>query len=112
MGIYTIIILDPKKLYYTRSNPNPNPADIVDNLNQIRKKRKQTVSLETEVSLIKADSLPKELVSLSNIEFDFRFEKSLFRTKSETDLKETIIDPTLISFVKEKQKVISAPIKS
>ena len=75
MGIYTINIPAPKKVYYTRSNPDPNPADIVDNLNQIGKKKKQIISLEIEVPLRKANSLPKELVSLSDIEFDLKFEK-------------------------------------
>ena len=74
MGIYTIIILAPKKVYYTRSNPDPNPADIVDNPDQIGKNKKQTVSSETEVSLKRVDSLHKELVSLSDIEFDLNFE--------------------------------------
>ena len=75
MGIYKIIILAPKKVYYTRSNPDPNPADIVDNPDQIRKKKKQTDSSETDLPLKRVDSLPKELVSLSDIEFDLKFEK-------------------------------------
>ena len=62
--------------------------------------------------LRKANSLPKELVSLTDIDFDFKFENSLFRNKSETDLKETIIDLVFTSFVNEKQKIISASIKS
>ena len=62
--------------------------------------------------LRKYNSLPKELLSLYDNDFDFKFENSLFRNKSETDLKETIIDPVFTSFVNEKQKVISAPIKS
>ena len=76
------------------------------------KRKKQIVSLEAEVPLRKANSLPKELVSLTDIEFDFKFENSLFRNKSETYLKETIIDPVFTSFVNEKQKIISASIKS
>lgn len=112
MGIYTIIILAPKKFYYTISNLNPNLPDIVDNPNQIGKKKKQIVSLETELPLRKYNSLPKELVSLSDIDFDFKFENSLFRNKSETDLKETVIDPVFTSFMNEKQKIISASIKS
>ena len=59
MGIYTIIIMAPNKVYYTRSNPDPNRADIVDNPDQIGKKKKQTVSSENEVPLKRADSLPK-----------------------------------------------------
>ena len=59
MGIYPINIMAPKKVYYTRSNPDPNPPDIVDNLDQIGKKKKKIVSSETKVPLKIADSLPK-----------------------------------------------------
>ena len=112
MGILTIIILAPKKFYYSRSNPDPNPPDIVDNLDQIGKKEKKIDSSETKIPLKSADSLPKELLSLSDIEFDLKFEKSLFRTKSETHLKEIVLDHVFTSFVKEKHQVISTPIKS
>ena len=83
---YPIKNLAPKKIYYTRNNPDPNPPDIVDNPNQIgEKKKKQSDSFETEITLKRADSLPNELVSLSDIDFDIKFEKYLFRTKSESD---------------------------
>ena len=65
-------------------------------------KRKKNVNLETKVPLRKDNSLPKELVSLSDIDFDFKFEQSLFKVKFETDLKDTVIDPVFISFLKEK----------
>ena len=104
MGIQKKVILASRKTYYTRSNPDPKPAVIVDNREQIgkNKKKKQIVNLETEVPLRKANSLPKELVSLSDIYFDFKFEQSLFKTKSETDLKDTIIDLVFTSFLSEK----------
>ena len=50
-------------------------------------------------------------MSLTDIDFDFKFENSLFRNKSKSDLKETIIDPAFTSFVNEKHKIISARIK-
>ena len=59
MGIYPINVLARKKVYYPRSNADPNPPDIVDNPDQIGKKKKQIVSSETEVPLKRADSLPK-----------------------------------------------------
>ena len=71
-----------RKTYYTRSNPDPKPTVIVDNPDQIGKKKKQIVNLETEVPLRKSNSLPKELVSLNDIDFDLKFEYSLFKTKS------------------------------
>ena len=70
----------------------------------MEKKKKQTVNLETKVPLRKANSLPKELVSLNDIDFDLKFEYSLFKTKFETDLKNTVIDPIFLSFLNAKQK--------
>ena len=59
---YLINILAPKKVYYIRSNPNPNPPEIVDNPDQIgKKKKKQIDSSETEIPLRIVDSLPKEI---------------------------------------------------
>ena len=49
---------------------------------------------------------------LTDIYFEFKFEQSLFKNKSETDLKDTIIDPVFTSFLKAKQNIISAKRKS
>ena len=51
-------------------------------------------------------------MSLNDIDFDLKFEYSLFKTKSETDLKNTVIDPVFISFFNAKQKNISVGTKS
>ena len=51
-------------------------------------------------------------MSLTDIDFDFKFEQSLFRIKSETDLKDTVIDHVFTSFLKTKQNIISAKRKS
>ena len=60
----------------------------------------------------KDNSLPKDLVSLTDIDFYFKFEQSLFRIKSETDLKDIVIDLVFTSFLKAKQNIISAKRKS
>ena len=98
MWVFKIVILASRKTYYTKSNPDPKPAVIVDNPDQIGKKKKQTVNLETEVPLRKANYLPKELVSLNDIDFDLKFKYSVFKTKFEIDLKNTIIDPVYFHF--------------
>lgn len=67
-----------RKAYYIRSNPDPKRVVIVDNPKKIGKKKK-IVNLEAEVPLRKVNSLPKELVSLTDIDFDFKFENSLFK---------------------------------
>ena len=51
-------------------------------------------------------------MSLNDIDFDLKFEYSLFKTKFETDLKITIIDPVFLSFLNAKQKNISVGINS
>ena len=102
------VILTSRKIYYTRSNPDPKPSIIVDNLDRIGKKTKQIEDLDAKVSLIRANSLPQELVSLQDIEFDLKFEHSLFRRKSESDLKTVVLDPIFISFLEAKHKTITA----
>ena len=87
-----------RKFYYTRSNPDPKPIVIVDNLDRIRKKNKQTEYLDAKFSLIRANSLPQELVSLQDIPFDLKFQHSLFRNRSKSNLSTAIIDPVFISF--------------
>ena len=53
------------------------------------------------------NSFPQELVSLQDIEFDLKFEHSLFRSKSESNLSTVILDPIFISFLEGKQKNIT-----
>ena len=51
-------------------------------------------------------------MSLNDIYFDLKFEYSLFKIKSETDLKNTVIDHVFLSFLNAKQKNISVGTKS
>jgi hypothetical protein len=46
--------------------------------------------------LQKSPSLPEELVSIQDLDFDIFFEQSLFRTKSDSFVAETILDPTVL----------------
>ena len=55
------------------SNPDPKLAVIEDNSDRIGKKTKQIEDLDTKFSLIRANSLPQELVTLQDIEFDLKF---------------------------------------
>ena len=98
--------MDSRKTYYTRSNSYPKPIFIVNNPNRIGKKKKQTKNLEAEVTLITVNSLPQELVSLQDIDFDQKFEHSLFKRKSENDLKTTVVDPTFVSFLIQNRKLL------
>ena len=66
------------------------------------KRKKQVVNLEAENPLRRASSLPSELINLSDIDFDLKFEQSLFKVKSENDLSNVVIDPAFISFLETK----------
>jgi len=75
-----IKILAPKRTHYTRANPDPNPATIVDDPKRILRKPKGVETQGSSIQLIQENSLPKELSSLEDIQFDLSFELSLFRT--------------------------------
>jgi len=55
---------------------------------------------------MKANSLPKELSNLEDLQFDLSFEHSLFRTKSKTLIHDTIIDSVFIQFIESKKNTI------
>ena len=93
-----------RKVYYTRSNPDPKLVVIVDNPDRIGKK-KQREDLDAKVSLLRVNSLPQKVVSLQDIEFDLEFEHSLFRNKSESDLNNIVIDPGFISSLEIKKEI-------
>ena len=57
--------------------------------------------------MIKAHSLPNKLSNLQDIEFDLAFEQTLFRTKSKSDIHNTVIDPDFISFIETKKEIVS-----
>ena len=57
--------------------------------------------------MVKENSLPNKLSSLQDIEFDLAFEQTLFRTKSESDIHNIVIDPDLISIIETKKKIVS-----
>ena len=56
-----IVILASRRVYCTRSNPDPQPAAIVDNLDKIGKKNKQVEDLGNKVSSVRSNSLPKKI---------------------------------------------------
>ena len=61
--------------------------------------------------MIRVISLPSELESLQDIDFDLKFEHSLFKRKSENDLKNVVLDPNFISFLNAKHKSIAVSSK-
>ena len=92
--------LAPKR--YTRANPYPNPPDIVDDLENFLRKTKNKNQSFTPIKLEKSPSLPKDgVLSIEDLYCDLKFEQTLFRTKSESDLTATVIDN---SFLKTPEK--------
>lgn len=81
---------------FTRGNPDPNPAELVFDpeklLQKYRKKSESTISNFQKFGSFSDD----EIVDIDNIGFDLKFEKSLFHSKYESDLKEII--PDLVKF--------------
>ena len=100
-------ILASKRTYYTRAHLDQQPATIFDDLDRILRKPKKVESLGSSSQLIKENSLPKELSSLQDIEFDLSFEHSFFRTKSENSIYDNVIDLNFIQFIKTKKETIS-----
>ena len=82
---------------YTRANPDPNPTPVVDNLNLISRRVKRQEILVSLTPSIKVDSCPDEWLFLEDISFDFSFDLSLFRTKSETALDDTVLDTKFVA---------------
>ena len=95
-----------KRIYYTKAHPDPQPAIIVDDPDIILRKNKKVESLGSSSHLIRANSLPKNLSSLEDIEFDLSFEHSLFRTKYENSIYDSVIDPNFIQFIEQNKETI------
>ena len=93
----------PKKTHYTKSNPDLNPATIVDDPNRILRKPKKVETQTSSSQTIKANSLPEESSTLEEIIFDLSFDLSLFRTKSENEIDETMLDPNFIQLIESKR---------
>ena len=75
---------------YTRVNPDPNPPHIYENPNLIPR----LLRLESTITpVFKSHSCPDIFEYLEELEFDERFEISLFESKSERAVDYTIPNP-------------------
>ena len=82
----------PKRVY-TQSHPDPEPAIATDNPKQLLRKKTITEGSGSHSLLHKSLSLPEELVTLQDLDFDMIVEQSLFRTKSDSFVTKIILDP-------------------
>ena len=85
-------ILAPERRKYTRSNPDPDPTKPVEDPDKILKLRKENI--EQGISPLQRNfSLPTEgIKTIDDIKFDIKFEHSLFRTKSYSNLSQVVVD--------------------
>ena len=83
--------MTPKKIY-TRRNPNPNPIlELVEDPEKLLRKKKAQNG--TCISLNKLVSLPKEgVICVEDLEFDEKFELSLFKSKSYSNLTQIVFN--------------------
>ena len=82
----------PKNIY-TRKNHNPNPIlELVEDREKLLRNKK--IQDDTSISLInRSISFPKEgVISVEDLEFDEKFELSLFRSKSDSYLNQIVFD--------------------
>jgi hypothetical protein len=83
--------LAPKNIH-TRRNPDPEPTTSVVDPEKLLHKRKEKAS-HSGIFLDRISSFPKDGVkSIDDLEFDIKFEQTLFRSKSESDLTEILFD--------------------
>jgi hypothetical protein len=85
----------PKRAY-TRSHPDPEPVIEKDNPEQLLKKKTIVEGSVRHNPLQKSPSLPEDLVSIKDLNFDIFFEQSMFKTKSDRFVAETVLDPTVL----------------
>jgi hypothetical protein len=79
-------------MIYTRENPDPKPTEPMYDPEMILHRTREQAS-DLFYYLDKIFSLHKDGVqSINDLEFDELFEQTLFRSKSETSLDETVFD--------------------
>ena len=82
---------------HTRANPDPNPPPIYENPNLIRKILRQESSA---TPLVKSHSCPAIFEYLEELDFDEKFELSLFKTQSESALDSLVPNPDFAAALK------------
>lgn len=77
---------------HARSHPDRDPPEVVSDSKKILRKNKFQEGEASNNPLQRSYTLPKSIVTVENIESDLPFEKSIFRSKSEYFVFETVID--------------------
>lgn len=81
------------KRIHTRIHSNPNPPEVLTSPGKFFKKMKYAKETGTFL-LEKYLSFPKEEISFEDIQLDLKFVHNLFRSKSESNLSDMVLDET------------------
>ena len=68
----------------------------VDNPEKLLKKKNIAEGFKNHNPLHRSFSLPEELIDIQDLDFDLFFEQSLFRTKSDNFLSDTVLDQDIL----------------
>ena len=93
-------ILASSRKRYTRRNPDPDPKTLVEDPERILKEKKQSDQSDLPIFQRSTSLVSDSIKILDSLKFDLKFEQSLFRSKSYSDLSEVVVDiPGLNTFV-------------
>jgi hypothetical protein len=102
------------KTIYVRANPDPNPIDLVYDIELLLRKVREEVQdlfYYLDINL----SFPKDMAqSIDDLEFDALFEQTFFRSKSETNLDHIVFDEErfqslILQAVNPAQNILQIP---
>ena len=81
---------------YTRANPDPNPPPVFENPNLIPRIVKRQEGSLSPRPIFRSHTWPSEWLFVEDLSFDECFELSLFISKTETVLDDTVLDPEFL----------------
>ena len=84
--------MDSSSKRYTRRNPDPDPKTPVEDPERILKTKKKSNQSDIPIFKRSISLSSNPIKTVDGIKFDLKFEQSLFRSKSFSDLSEVVID--------------------
>jgi hypothetical protein len=87
--------LAPKKVH-TQSHPDTEPSTVIDNPEQLLRRKVLATSSASCTPLHKSPSFSGEPDILQNLDLDLRPPRNLVRTRSETFMTGLIFDPIVL----------------
>ena len=98
----------PSRRKYTRKNIDPNPIELIDNVEKLLGEGKTNNILSSPLLTRSIFLSQEDVQTLDDLQFDFKFQHSLFKSKSDSDISQVIVViPTLLTFAPKKFYSIS-----